>query len=92
MTIPEEPATKSITIKNSSLVIQLTFYINNTEMLPFKRKSTTCGATLAPLEHCEDAITVEAGTGARKKGKLVVQMKNVINEYYNPNRYELESE
>lgn len=91
--IPEEPASTNITIKNSELVETLTFVLNNTEKLPFKRKSTTCGATLAPLEHCEDAITVETGTATGTKGDLVVAMENKpLNKKYEANRYQLEAE
>lgn len=89
--IPAEPASKNITIKNTELVETETFLVNNTEKLPFKRKSTTCGASLAPLEHCEDAISVEAGTVKGTKGNLIVQVKDNLKTYAS-NIYQIEAE
>lgn len=85
--VPEEPKAATLTIKNKSKSHEANIELNNTEKLPFKLQSTTCGAKLAPLGHCEDKLTVTAGTGAGKGGVLLIKVEKV-GEYI----YYLESE
>jgi hypothetical protein len=70
--VPLEPETATATIKNRSEAETYKFVLNNTEALPFKLKSTNCGASLAPLAHCEDFITVEM---EKHSGALKVEME-----------------
>jgi hypothetical protein len=73
LTIPVFKGTRNVSIKNKTRLI-LSFVVNDTSALPFKKTGTTCGPELGRRAQCENTLTTEVGWPAGQMGNLVVEI------------------